>query len=105
MAKYYGMIGFSIQKETRPGVWQEVTHEHPVYGDIYRHEAKTENGGTVNDNVVKNSQISFIADPFANEHSANIKYATDMFGVKWRVKAVDFEYPRLILTLGDVYND
>lgn len=105
MAKYYGMIGFSIQKETRPGVWQEVIHEHPVFGDIYKHENKTENGGSVNNSIVRTSQISFIADSFANEHSSNIAYATDEFGNKWAVKSVDFEFPRLILTLGGVYND
>lgn len=104
MAKYYGMIGFSIQKETRPGVWKEVIHEHPVFGDVYRNIHQTENGGQVNDNLVLNSQISFIADTFACENSHNIKYATYL-NAKWAVKSIDSQFPRLILTLGGVYND
>lgn len=104
MAKYYGMIGFSLQKETRPGVWQEIIHEHPVFGDVYKNTKVTENGGQVNDSIVLNSQISFIADSFATENSHNIKYVTYL-GTKWAVKSIDIQFPRLVLTLGGVYNE
>lgn len=104
MAKYCGMAGFSIQKEVRPGVWQEVSHEHPVFGDVYVSSFKTENGGSVNDNLVLNSQISILFDDFITAHSYNIKYITYL-GAKWTVKSIRQEYPRLILELGGVYND
>lgn len=104
MAKYYGMIGFAIQKETRPGVWEEVIHEHPVFGNIDRNMSQYSNGGEVNDSPVLNKQISFVMDTFACEHSKNIKYATYL-NAKWKVKLIDVQFPELILTLGDVYND
>ncbi len=103
MAKYYGMIGFSVQEETRPGVWQEVIHEHPVFGDIYKYTQNTENGGSVNDSMTLNSQISFIADPFAKDPYENIKYVTYL-NTKWAVKSIEVQFPRVILTLGGVYN-
>lgn len=104
MAKYYGMVGFSLQKETRPGVWQETIHEHPVFGDIYRNTQSTENGGTVNNSKVLNSQISFIADSFATENSSHIEYITYL-GTKWAVKSIEVQFPRLVLTIGGVYNE
>ena len=104
MAKYSGMIGFSIQEETRPGVYQEVIHEHKVFGEVYKNASQTTNSGKVNDDVIMNKQISFIMDTFACEHSSNIKYATYL-NAKWAVKLIDVQFPRIIITLGGVYND
>ena len=58
---------------------------------------------TVNDNVVISNQISIIADPFAMSNFHNIKYVEYM-GTRWKITSVDVQYPRLLLTLGGVYN-
>ena len=33
MSRWYGNIGFAIQEETSPGIWNEVVTEKPYYGD------------------------------------------------------------------------
>jgi len=34
MAKYYGVIGYAIQKETAPGVWEDTIIEKNYRGDV-----------------------------------------------------------------------
>ena len=34
MSRWYGKIGFSVQEETSPGIWNEVVVEKNYYGDI-----------------------------------------------------------------------
>ncbi len=105
MAKYYGVIGYSIDEvETKPSIWENLIEERTVYGDVIKNFKKTENPGQANDNINVNIQISFIADVFAMEHFHNIKYATYM-GKKWSVTSVEPNYPRLIIDLGGLYND
>lgn len=36
MAKYAGMIGFSSQVETSPGVWSDAPTERMMKGDVIR---------------------------------------------------------------------
>ncbi len=106
MAKYYGMLGFYFDnKEIRPGIWDKIIDERPIYGDFLRNVKHTENSGEFNDNIKVNNQISFIADPYAMENFQHIKYATYL-GCKWTVTSVEIEdFPRLILNLGGIYND
>lgn len=105
MARFAGEIGFVIQRD--PGddndVWTEETVERFYRGDILRNVRRYENGVSVNDNVVLNNQISVIADGFFLQNYGCVRYAT-VGGVKWKVTSVDIQRPRLILTLGDVYN-
>lgn len=104
MAKYYGIVGYAIDEETSPGVWQNKIIEKPIFGEYIRNSKITENPGQVNDNIKVNIQISFIADPYAMDNFHQIKYATYL-GSKWKVSNVDpSNYPRLWLTLGDLYN-
>lgn len=104
MAKFYGIIGFAITKETRPGVWEEVIEERPYYGDLNRCISNYDsNASSTNDNLRFNNSLSIIADPFANENFSHIKYASFM-GAKWKVSSVEVQYPRLVLTFGGVYN-
>lgn len=105
MARYYGKIGFYFDGvEVRPGVWQPIIEERDAFGDVIRNTKRTENQGYVNDNIVLNSQISFVADSYAIDNFQRIKYATYM-GTKWAVSSAEVAFPRIILTLGGVYND
>jgi len=103
MAKYCGNIGFSIPTETTPGVWEEVITEGKYYGDTNQDHMRPRSTDTVNDNIVCQDEISIIANPFAMNNFHSIKYAVYM-GTKWKVTSVDVRYPRLVLTLGEVYN-
>lgn len=105
MGKYFGKIGYSVTEQTRPGVWKERVTEREYYGELLRNtQRRYENGDSqVNENIVISNNISILADPFAYENFAHIKYAEYM-GTKWIVNSVEVQYPRLILTLGGVYN-
>lgn len=103
MAKYYGEIGFAVQKETKPGVWVNEVIPRNYYGDVTNITRRSQSSNQLNDNITISSEISIIADPFANENLHSIVYVKFM-GAKWKVSSVSVQYPRLILSLGDVYN-
>ena len=90
MAKFYGVIGYAVTKETAPGVWTEEIAEQSYYGDL-------------NDDINVANEISIVADPYANANFHSMRYVAFM-GAKWKISKVEVQYPRLILTLGGVYN-
>ena len=102
MAKYHGMIGFAIPDTTRPGIVKLSITEREYYGDILRKSIRLQAAENVNDNTKINHQISIISDAFANDHIDCIRYAMWM-GKAWKVTSIDVNYPRLTLTLGDMY--
>ncbi len=103
MAKFYGAIGYGISKETVPGVWEDKIIERYYYGDLIRNTRRIQNSEYLNDNVNISNEISIIADPYANENFHLMRYVTFM-GTKWKINSVEVQYPRLILSIGDVYN-
>ena len=104
MAKFYGNIGFAESVETEPGVWVQEVTSRPYYGDLVRNFRKLENSGGVNDNVNISNEISIVSDPYANQNFHLIKYV-EFMGTKWKVSNVEVQYPRLILTVGGLYNN
>ena len=103
MPKFYGNIGYAISKETAPGVWVEDIVEHKYSGDVYRNTRKLQSGNQVNDSIDISNEISILSDPFGNENFHSMRYVTYM-GAKWKVSSVEVRYPRLILTVGGLYN-
>ena len=103
MAKYYGAIGYAESKEVEPGRWEEDITVHNYYGDVMRNTRMLQNSDGVIDNINISNQISIVADPFAYKNFHSMRYAEYM-GTKWKVTNVEVQYPRLILTLGGVYN-
>lgn len=103
MSKYFGKIGYGVSEETRPGVYVQRIVEKDYYGDIVRNTRRLENGGKVNDDLNINMTLSIVADPFAYQNFHQLKYAEYM-GAKWKATSVEPQYPRLIITLGGVYN-
>lgn len=104
MAKFFGNVGYAMSSETAPGVWKENIILHPHYGDTLQDHMRPQSDDKVNDNITISNRISIVADPFAISNFHNIKYVEYM-GTNWKVTSVDVQYPRLILTLGSVYNE
>lgn len=105
MAKWFGKIGYATPTETSPGVWEDVITERESYGDTVRNMRRLIGAEKLNDNVKINEELSIIADPYAISNFHNIRYVTYM-GAKWKVDSVDAsQYPRLVLTMGEVYNE
>lgn len=103
MAKYYGKIGYAISEEVKPGVWKKRITEREYFGDIIRNTRKLQSSGNLNDNIIVSNEISIVADPFANENFHSMLYVEYM-GAKWKISNVEVQYPRLNLTIGEVYN-
>lgn len=104
MAKFYDIVGYAETKETVPGIWEEDIVEKYYYGDVIKNTKRYENGEGLNDNITVSVNVSIVADAYAENNFVNIRYVKWM-GVKWKVREVDAsQRPRLILTLGGVYN-
>jgi hypothetical protein len=103
MAKFYGAIGYVETKETTPGVWTDTVTEYSYYGDVTRNARRLDGNDTINDNVNLNNIISIVSDPYALQHFFAIRYVKWM-GASWKVSNVEVLSPRLILTVGGVYN-
>ena len=103
MAKFYGVIGYGDTVEVEPGIWEDQIVEHEYYGDLIKNTRKLESSGGINDDINIMNNISIVADPYANKNFHNMRYVTFM-GTKWKITNVEVSYPRLILTLGAIYN-
>ena len=103
MAKYYGEIGYGITNEIKPGVWKMTIDERTYRGDIIQNTQRMQSSETLNDNLNISNKISIIADPYANENFQLMVYASFM-GAKWKITNIEVLYPRLLLTIGGLYN-
>ena len=103
MGKFYGTVGYVESVETVPGIWEAKIEERKYRGDVLRHITKWDNGQKINDDVNINNEIHILADPYAYSHLSSIRYVEYM-GAKWKVTNVTVERPRLVLTIGGLYN-
>ena len=104
MAKWYGKIGYSETVETAPGVWKPHDTIREYYGDVLRNSTRwTGNSDSTNDDLTVNTQISIVSDPFAIEKFYSMKWI-EFMGTKWKITGVEPQFPRLVLTLGGVFN-
>lgn len=107
MAKFYGIIGYVESFEKTPGVWVDNVVERPYSGDLVRNYGKHESSGEVNDDINIANEVSIITDPYATEHFFAIRYIkfnVPKLGGVWKVTSAEVAYPRLILSIGGVYN-
>ena len=103
MARFYGVVGYVIEKETALDVIDEKPVERYYKGDLVKNNRKLDQGVGKNDDVTISNQISIVADPYALSHIFAMRYVRWM-GTNWKVSNVEVQHPRLILTLGGVYN-
>lgn len=106
MGKFYGIIGFvsTQEKEGSPGVFVETAEEREYYGDVIRIVRRWQGvQDRVNDDVNLDNQISILSDPYAFENMSHIRYV-DWMGSLWKVTSVEVQYPRLLLSIGGIYN-
>ena len=106
--KFCGFVGYSLGtvEETgdREGNYVEQVEERKYYGDVTRNTRRwSDNSESVNDDLLLNDSFSIVADGFAYEHCAQMKYVRWM-GACWKITNVEIQRPRLLLTVGGVYN-
>lgn len=102
--KWYGIIGFSDTIETEPGIWEESVIERHYYGDVISNYWKRQDSNNVVDNINISNNISIISDPYISNRCSKIIYVEYM-GTKWKVTNIEVSFPRLILTIGGLYNE
>lgn len=119
MTKFYGLVGFVETVLTDEGVWEPVTVERIYRGDIYKNTKRFDGSDKVNDNLTLNNTVSIVADAYAYNHFSSIRFvrfdclgytaeesdiSSEFKSPAWKVTMVEVNRPRLILTVGGVYN-
>lgn len=102
MPKFRGIIGFGMPITT-DGVSKFSYVEKHYFGDVVKDVRKNQDGEHLNDDFTINNQISIVADAFAYENFYSMKYV-EWMGVPWKISSVEVQRPRLILSIGGVYN-
>ena len=103
MAKFYGVIGFATIENTERGIYEEKIVENEYMGDVIRNTRRLRDAAKINDDITISNQISIIADPYANNNFHSMRYVV-FNGAKWKISTVEDRFPRLILTIGGLYN-
>ena len=105
MSKFYGPIGFVVSAETEKGsgIWDDVVTEKNYRGEITKNVKRWDGGEYLNDDLNISNVLSIVADPYATSNLFAIKYVK-WLGSYWCVKTAEVQSPRLVLTLGGVYN-
>ena len=103
MAKFYGAVGYAESKESGDGVWTDTITERNYFGDVIKNARQWQSGESANDNLEISNTISIVSDPYAYQNFHAIKYV-EWMGARWKVKNIDVQSPRLLLTIGGVYN-
>jgi hypothetical protein len=104
--KFCGVIGFAEPHEGTGediGIDEDIIEERTYYGDVLRNTRKYEKGESVLDELKIDNKISIVADAWAWDHFFKMKYVQWM-GALWKITNIEVERPRLILTIGGVYN-
>lgn len=103
MAKFYGKIGFGVDVETGLDVYEPGIEERPYRGDVIRVRRSWDKGEDLNDNLNISNEISIVADAYAYEHFHAMRYV-EWMGAKWKIRDITVERPRLILSIGGLWN-
>lgn len=98
MARFAGLVGYVTQGESVPGVWSPVENPKQMRGDVIRQSSTSQNG-----DISLNHRVSLLGDAYAFSNYYNIKWV-EVMGVKWAVTSVEIQRPRIIVTLGGLWN-
>ena len=104
MARFCGNIGFAIDVETAQDVWEPLITQRQYYGDVISARKRTDSGGGLNDDISLSVRVSIVADPFAEAHLSDMVFVV-LNGAKWKVTDREVQYPRIILSVGGLYNE
>lgn len=104
--KFSGKAGFRINDvEIEPGVYDPTVVVKSIKGNVINNYYQHQNSDkSTIDNVRITNQLSIVANQFLNEHIANLVYI-EFQGVKWKVESFDIRPPRVVVSLGGVYNE
>lgn len=102
--RYCGKIGYvaTVDDDTT-GICESSTVEKVAKGDVLTNHLRVTDGVNINPDITISNRLSIVSEPFLLNNFQNIRYAT-WRGTKWAVESVEIALPRVILSLGGVYN-
>ena len=103
MARFFGNVGYVISTNPSPGVYDQESISREYFGDEIKSGSRWKSGDVINDDVIITNEISIVADPFAYTNFSAIRWV-EWMGNKWKVESIRIDRPRLILSLGGIYN-
>lgn len=105
--RFYGAVGYASLESTAPGVWNEVITEKTYYGDVIQNSRRLEPPSTVppvtNSGVSLENSFSILADADAYANFMNMRYVV-WEGKYWIITDVEVHRPRLVLTIGGLWD-
>lgn len=102
--RYCGKIGYVVTvDDDTTGICAPSTVEKVAKGDVLTNHLRVTDGVNTNPDITISNRLSIVSEPFLLNNFQNIKYAT-WKGTKWSVESVEIALPRVILSLGGVYN-
>ena len=103
MAKFSGRVGYVTQVETVPGVWSPVENDTMMRVDIIRQASNSQNDDKVNSDITLNHRVSLLGDAYSFGNYYSIRWI-EIDGHRWEVSSVEIQRPRIIVTLGGIWN-
>lgn len=104
MPKWAGKIGFSSTSRTSKYVDSTEIIEKSYTGDLLKNDRRWDDGEKINGDFTISNRISVIANDFMLSRLQYMRYVTFQ-GARWKISAITVAYPRVTLTLGDLYNE
>lgn len=105
MARFHGRVGYgeSTESESGSGIWADVITEREYVGDVIQVRRGLDSSADYNTTLTVQNIISIVADAYANDRFFAIRYV-EWMGALWTVTDIQVQRPRLLLSLGEVYN-
>ena len=102
--RFHGKVGYFDTVETKPGLFEEQLIFRTYYGDVIQNRKRDSLGSKVIADIQVTNQISIVADAYARDHFFKLR-CVEWQGALWSVSDVDVQPPRLILSLGGLYDE
>ena len=103
MAKFAGLVGYGVQVETSPGIWENEERTLVMKGDLIRQNVDIRGNDKINGDIALGHRLSLIGDAYAFDNYFNMKWV-EIDGRKWTVASIEVQRPRLIVGIGGLYN-
>ena len=103
MARYRDLVGYVSTAETSPGVFTPVKEEKIHSGYLINDSRRYESSYSGTDGIALANRLSIICSDEELNNASYIRYVT-IRGKRWQVTSFVVERPRVILTLGGLYN-
>lgn len=101
--RYSGKVGYAVQTEVSPGVWEDTITERAKLGTVIQRTEALDSGDSVLPQYRTTTSVSVLCDGVLKENYDNLRYVSYM-GKNWTISSAVMQWPQLVLYIGEVYN-